>query len=100
MNIQIRERNVDVTNVLRAHVERRLAFALSRFGDRVDRVLVRFSESGHGGGADKRCQINVGLRPQVVRVEDIDLDLFAAVDHAANRVSRSVARALERERWS
>jgi len=28
----------------------------------------------------------------------MDVDLFVAVDHATDRVSRSVARALERER--
>ena len=98
MNIQIRERNVDVSEVLRSHVVRRLGFALSRFGERIGRVTVRFSDGGNGGGVDKRCQINVGLRPKSVRVEDTDIDLFVAVDNAANRVSRSVARALERER--
>jgi putative sigma-54 modulation protein len=100
MNIQVRKRNVAVTDVLRARVERRLGFALSRFADRIGRVMVRFSEKGHGAGADQRCQINVALRPQSLRVEDIDADLFAALDHAAARISRSVARALERERPS
>ena len=47
---------------------------------------------------DKRCQIEVGLRQRSVRVEDMNADLFTAVDHAADRVSRSVARALERQR--
>lgn len=48
---------------------------------------------------DKCCRIDVGLRLfGSVRVEDTDADLFAAVDHAADRVSRSVAHALERER--
>jgi ribosome-associated translation inhibitor RaiA len=32
-----------------------------------------------------------------VQVEDIDQDLFAAINHATDRASRSVARALERE---
>jgi ribosome-associated translation inhibitor RaiA len=39
----------------------------------------------------------VGLQPVRVRAEDIDQDLFAAVNHATERASRSVARALERE---
>ena len=98
MKIQIRERNAEVTEVLRAHVERRLGIALGRFGERVGHVIVRFSDTnGHQDGANKRCQIDVSLRPRSVRVEDTDADLFAAVDHAADRVSRSVARALERE---
>ncbi len=96
MKIHIRERNIEVTEDLRAHVERRLGFALGRFGERIGRVVVRFADAD--GHLDRRCQIEVGLRPTIVRVEDRDADLFAAVDHAADRLSRSVARALERER--
>jgi putative sigma-54 modulation protein len=94
MKIHIRERNVALTKALRAHVERRLGFALSHFGERIGRVVVRFSAPG---GAGKLCQIEVTLRPRGVRAEDTHADLFAAVDHAADRVARSVARALERE---
>ena len=98
MRIQIRARNVEVTALLRAHVERRLGFALSRFGKRIDRVVVRFSDTtGHWGGANKRCQIDVGMQ-ESVRIEEMDSDIIAAVDRAADRASRSVARALERER--
>lgn len=101
MKVAIRERNVEVTEVLRAHVERRLGLALGRFGDRIGRVTVRFSgANGHTGGPVTRCQIDVKLRPQNVRAGDTDADLFVAVDHASHRVSRSVARilALESER--
>jgi ribosomal subunit interface protein len=98
MRIHIQEHDVEVTKILRAHVERRVGLALARFGERIGRVIVRFSHTdGHRSGLDKRCQIDVGLRPRSVRVEDMDVDLFVAVDHATDRVSRSVARALERE---
>src|SRR5258708_25307421 len=97
MKIQIRGRNIALTKVGRTRVERRLGFALARFGERIDRVLLRFSDSnGDRGDVDKRCQIDVGLRPRSVRVEHTDADLFIALDRAADRASRSVARALER----
>lgn len=96
MTIQIRQRNVAVTKVLRAHVERRLSLALGRFVDQVRRVTVRFSDArGPRNGKHKRCEIHVALSPRSVRVEDIDTDLFVAIDQATARVSRSVARALE-----
>jgi putative sigma-54 modulation protein len=100
MKIQITKRNVDVDEALRAHVERRLGFALGRFGDRIGRVIVRFCDiNGRRGGADKRCQIEVELLPvRAVRAEDVDADLFAAVDRAADQAARSIARAIERER--
>jgi putative sigma-54 modulation protein len=99
MKIQIRGRNVELTDVLRTRVERRLGFALGRFGERVVRVFLRFSDTNRDrGDLDKRCQIDVSLRPRSVRVEHSDADLFVALDRAADRASRSVARALERER--
>jgi len=98
MKIHIQNRNVEVTKILRAHVESRLGLALARFGERIGRVIVRFSDTnGRLNALDKRCQIDVGLRQRSVRVEDMDVDLFVAVDNATDRVSRSVARALERE---
>ena len=100
MQIQIRARHVEVTESLRAHVERRLGFTLSRFGARIGRVTIQFSDTnGHRGGVDKRCQIDVGLRPSGrVRSEDTDADLGVAVNRATDRVARAVARVLERER--
>lgn len=99
MNIQIRGRGAALTKVLRAHVERRLGFALGPFGERIGRVTLRFSETnGDHGAVDKRCQIDVGLRPKSVQVEHTDVDIMVALDRAADRASRSVARALERER--
>lgn len=99
MKIQIRKRNVEVNEELRAHVERRLGYALGRFGDRIGGVTVRFSDiNGHRGGVDKRCQIDVDLQAaRAVRVEDTDADLFAVVDRAAHRAARSIARVIERE---
>ena len=97
--IEIQQRNIEITDVVRTHVQDRLGLALGRFADRIGRVIVRFSQAdGHATGADTRCQIEVALRPRSVDVEDTDADLFAAVNHAVDRASRSVARALERER--
>jgi ribosome hibernation promoting factor len=99
MKVHVRGRDIEVTEVLRAHVERRLGFALGRFGEEIGPVSVEFSHvTPTNGGVDARCEIHVSLRPRSVRVEDRDVNLFAAVDHAAGRLSRSVARALERER--
>lgn len=75
-------------------------FALARFGNRIARVSLRFSDaSGSEGSGDKRCQIVVGMRPRSLRVDHTDSDLLVALDHAANRAARSVARAVQRESW-
>jgi ribosomal subunit interface protein len=99
MKIEIPHCNVDVTDALRDRVERRVGLALARFADRIGRVIVRFSQvDGDTSGGHKRCQIEVRLRPRRVDVEDTDVDLFAAVNHATDRAARSIARALEQGR--
>lgn len=98
MQIEIRTQGIPVTAGMRVHVERKLAFALDRFRERVGRVTVRFGDvNGPKGGADKACRMDVTLTPGgTVRVADVDPDLYVAIDRAAHRVNRSVARRLER----
>lgn len=99
IKIRIRKSDVEISEVLRVHVERRLGLALARFADRIGTVIVRFSHAdGERRGSHKCCEIQVGLRPVLLQAEDTDRDLFAAVNHATDRASRSVARAIERDR--
>jgi ribosomal subunit interface protein len=98
VKIQIRERNVEISDDLRSHVERRLGFELARFGQRIARVIVRFSDTRGSDGTDQRCQIHVGLRSRSARIEETNADPFVALDRAAARLRRSVVRVLERER--
>lgn len=99
VKVRIRERNFDVSDELRAYTERKLGFELARFGARVARVVVRFSEQDDGEvRPDRRCHIDVGLRSRSARVEEAHADLFVAVDRATERLIRSVVRVLERER--
>jgi ribosomal subunit interface protein len=93
MKLRIRGPDEIVTEALRAHIERRLGLALGRFADRIGTVAVRFSESE----GEVACEIDVALRPRVVRVEDEDVDPLRAVDHAIARVDGPVGRAIERE---
>ena len=92
MKIQIRHGNVEVTEAIRAHVEHRLRYALGRFGTIIQSVIVRLSDVG----GEMRCSLEV--RPGGVKVDDVDIDLSVAIDHASARVSRAVARELEKER--
>lgn len=100
MQIDIQARNFSLTPALRSHVERRLSFALSTRYQHIERIEVRLSDiNGPRGGNDKCCLIQVKL-PQlsVVVIEDTEADLYVAIDRAADRASRTVARRLTRKR--
>jgi ribosomal subunit interface protein len=100
MQIDIQTRSFVMTEAIRSHSRRRLHFALSGYDDRIQRVVVRLSDiNGPRGGADKRCHLRLVLpaMPDVV-VEDIEADLYLAIDRAADRAGRTLRRRLARQR--
>lgn len=98
--IELRSSNVPVSVALRAHVSRRLDFAVRRFAHRIARIVVRLVDvNGPKGGPDKRCRIVATLAPdREIVVEATDADAYAAVSQAAIRLDERVARALARRR--
>lgn len=100
MTIRVGGYGIDVSPQVSRLVERRLSFALSRFGGRLRAVSVRLTDlNGPRRGIDKRCSMQARLSPRgTVRAESTDSDLPSAVDRAATRLARAVARALERRR--
>lgn len=99
MKIDIRTHRVELTEALRAYVERRLRFALGRFGERIAAVTVTIQDlNGPRGGVDKQCRITATLASAGhLRVEVLDAEITPAVDQAAGRIGRTVAREFERQ---
>ena len=81
-------------------IERRLRFALVRFGSRIDKVFVFLHDlNGPKGGIDKLCRILVKTRGCGVVVASVpDSDWYTAVDRATTRIGQTVARHVERHR--
>ena len=99
MQIDIQARDFSLTDALRSHAERRLRFALTCCDDHIQRVVIRLSDiNGPRGGADKRCHLRVVLDglPDVI-IEDIEADLYVAIDRAADRAGRTLVRKIDRK---
>jgi len=96
MMIVIQCRGFELTEALEDHVRRRLGFSLARGTNQIRRVDVSLSDlNGPRGGIDKRCLVKVRLdRLQLVVVEDVQNDLYSAIDRAAGRAGRMVIRRL------
>lgn len=82
-----------------ALLRRRLEFALGRFTSRLREVTAHVTDvNGPRGGIDKRCIVTMhferSARPIVI--EDEDTDPMVAIDRAADRAGRTVARVLAR----
>lgn len=100
MLYELHTSRVELEQGLREHIERRLTFALSRFGSSVIKAAVYLADNnGPKGGIDKSCRIVVRLRGlNEVIAEVIDTDWPVTVDRAASRIGHNVSRALERRR--
>lgn len=98
MNIAIHSNGLVLTKTLRAYVHRRLKTALGWALTR--RLAVWLSDiNGPRGGRDKRCKIQISLdHGKTIIIEDTEEDLFAAIDLAAGRADRTLARRLGRNR--
>lgn len=110
MKIGIQCRGFSLTGAIAGQVKKHLDFLFGGGIRRLRRVDVTLSDlNGPRGGVDKRCLIKVsldGLRPVVI--EDVQPDLYLAIDRAAGRASRTVVRRLaldhsrrraEAQRW-
>jgi len=82
------------------HIERRLRFALTRFGDRVERVIVILQDNnGPKGGVDKQCRILVKVQGcGVIMATVTDSEWTAAVDRATTRIGHTLSRKIGRLR--
>jgi putative sigma-54 modulation protein len=96
MQVELRTVNIDMAEVLRSYVERRLRFALGRFGERVEVVSVTVSRNARN---EAICRISTHIVPfGRVGVRETDRDLFIAIDRATGKVGRLFGRELQRAR--
>lgn len=98
MLIDTRAMGFALTDAIRVHVEDRIESALGHFSQWVLKVTARLEDiNADRGGIDKRCILVVAIRGHgVVTAEAKNRDLYAAVDQAARRIRRLVARPIKR----
>jgi sigma 54 modulation/S30EA-like ribosomal protein len=88
---------IQLSDVLRERLTRRVLLALSRFGPRLRKVTVRLAEPANPlGGVDRRCRIRAWLQDSDdIHAEAIQDGFEAAVARAAARLAKRVDSALE-----
>ncbi len=97
MHLDVRIQNNDLGAAVRNYVIRRLRFTMGRFASRVGRIVIRISDvNGVRGGIDQCCRVTAEILPSGrVVVEQVDADLFAAIDRACERVGQAFKRKVE-----
>jgi putative sigma-54 modulation protein len=96
MHISIHVNAPDANKALNSYIDRRLRYALGRYGSRVGSITVNI---GGKGPMQVRCRLAAEVLPSGrVAVEEKDADLFTAIDRATGRIGRLFGRELERIR--
>jgi len=100
VQISIQTDGFDLSEGLRRRVQGRVAQVLSDNSGRISCIRIGLSDiNGPRGGVDKRCRVRLvmpGLREVVV--DQVELDMYHAIDKALKRVGRAVARRVSRRR--
>jgi ribosome-associated translation inhibitor RaiA len=100
MQVDIQSLGFSLTPALSAYARRRIDDSLGFAAARINRLVVRLSDiNGCRGGDDKRCLIDLRAKgvPEIV-IEDVESDLYAAIDRATERARRALVRRLDHAR--
>ncbi len=97
---ELKDKGVARPEDLPDYIERRLRFALGRFGSRIEKVIVFLHDhNGPKGGIDKVCRVLVKTRGcGAVVAAVVDSEWLVAVDRATARIGHTVARQIDRLR--
>ncbi len=91
MDIKVSGRKVTVTDALHSYVDEKIGDALGVFDIQpmTCDVVLRV-EKNRSNPEAAVCEVTVRVRDNVVRVESADNDMYAAIDIAADKVTRQI----------
>jgi putative sigma-54 modulation protein len=100
MQLDIQTTGFSLTDSIKIYTTRHMQFALNRNDALIMRARVWLADiNGPRGGIDKRCQIELKLAGQNnIVIEDVETDLYVAIDRACARCMRTLTRRVERAR--
>ena len=91
MAINVSGRKVNITDSLRTHAEEKIGAAMKVIDiDPLDAEVVLRVEKNHAIANRCTCEVTIRTRGNVVRVEEQEQTLHAAIDVAAARVERKI----------
>lgn len=94
--VDISAHSISLTNRLHEHIQRRLGFVYLLAEDQVRQVFVSLSKrKDDQGRLGMYCRIEVLLcRRSDMVIEDVEADIYTAVDRAIDRLDRRLRRCL------
>jgi putative sigma-54 modulation protein len=91
MKVQMRGRNFQVTDKVKEYAEKRLGRMDRLIEKDVEAVVTMISEKNH-----YRVEVTIPVNGFILRGEEEDLDLFAAIDLVVDKIEKQMVRSKER----
>jgi putative sigma-54 modulation protein len=92
MNIVVRGRNINITSRLEEYVDKKVG-KLDRFLPTIDEARMELAvEETRSAQHSQIAQLTVRSRGRILRVEERDQDIFAAIDAVAEKMQRQIRR--------
>jgi putative sigma-54 modulation protein len=101
MELIIKGKNVEVTDRLRDHVQRKIG-KLDRYLPTISEAWVELTVEGTKAAQDRQvCQVTIRSNGVILRAEERSDDMFTAIDTVLDRMYRKIARYKGRraDRW-
>lgn len=91
MTITVSGRKMPVTDALRQYAEEKIGNAIKVIDiDPVSTEVVLFKEKNPANPLPSICEVTVRVKGHIIRVEESEEDMYAAIDVAAAKVSRQL----------
>ncbi len=101
MDLQIKGRNIELTDRLYDYVEKKMG-KLDRYLPTINEVRVELSVEGARAAHDRQvCQVTVRANGTILRAEERSDDMFSAIDAVLDKMYRQIARykGKRKNRW-
>ena len=91
MSITVSGRKMPVTDALRQYAEEKIASAVKVIeADPISTEVVLYKEKNPANPLPSICEVTVRIKGHIVRVEESEEDMYAAIDVAAAKVARQL----------
>ncbi len=91
MNITVSGRKMPVTDALREYAEEKISAAVKVLdADPISTEVVLYKEKNPANPLPSICEVTVRVKGHIIRVEESEEDMYAAIDVAAAKVSRQL----------
>lgn len=91
MSITVSGRKMPVTDALRQYAEEKITSAVKVIeSDPISTEVVLYKEKNPANPLPSVCEVTVRIKGHIVRVEEREEDMYAAIDVAAAKVSRQL----------